>query len=360
MARETVGFLDVRSFGAFADGVNDDGRAIQKAVDAFRDFAGSRVNAVGLPAGTYLITTPVTVPNGITIQGTGDDTIIALPQMGPFSAFVVPVGASAQFRDVRFRGPLVAVGFIQAVEKQGATGTLQFLHVTAENPQNANVTVAAGSRFLQGECVEIAQDIEPSTGITLNHLGDALWVGGNWPRQIKGTIDPAVFPGVAAAPGSIFQRNNGIVYIKFGAADTDWAPISTPAISFPPVLGFGDGNIGSAPGTRFLGPWFGGANEVSSTTIIEVVMPRGGIVRRFFVRHNDTVGNGNSVVYTVMKNGVATAITATLATGAIGQASDLVNSFTVVQGDRLACRAVKAAAIGNGAVQAVTSMEFGG
>ena len=87
-------------------------------------------------------------------------------------------------------------------------------------------------------------------------------------------------------------------------------------------------------------------------------MPRAGTLRRFFVRHNTATGNGNNVVYTVMVNGVATAITVTLATGAIGQASDLVNTVAVAQGDRVSIRATKAVTIANGAINVQTSLEI--
>jgi hypothetical protein len=81
-------------------------------------------------------------------------------------------------------------------------------------------------------------------------------------------------------------------------------------------------------------------------------------LRNLFVRHNRAVGNGNSVVYTVMLNGVATLLTVTLATGAAGQVSDLVNTVVVAQGDRLGFQLSKAAALGNGGLDVQADMEF--
>lgn len=126
----------------------------------------------------------------------------------------------------------------------------------------------------------------------------------------------------------------------------------------PAVFGFGDGNVGAAADTRFLGPWFGGQGEVASTSIIDIIAPRAGVLDNLFVRHNAATGNGNNVVYTVMLNGVATALTVTRATGAVGTSSDLVNTVTVAQGDRIALQATKAAAIGNGGCQPVASIRF--
>lgn len=126
----------------------------------------------------------------------------------------------------------------------------------------------------------------------------------------------------------------------------------------PCVLGFGVGNIGAAAGNRFLDPWYGGNQEVAATVIVEKVAPRAGMLQSLFVRHNRAVGNGNNVVYTILVNGVVTLLAATLATGAIGQVSDLVNMVAVAQGDRVALRASKAASIGNGQLEVAVTMEF--
>jgi hypothetical protein len=173
-------------------------------------------------------------------------------------------------------------------------------------------------------------------------------------------LERALDPGGLANEMQLYGKDDGGVTQLFGQASDGTVYQITPiaAGAGPAVLAFGDGNIGAAADTRFLGPWFGGQGEVASTSIIEVVMPRAGVLRNLFVRHNAATGNGNSVVYTVMLNGVATALTVTLATGAIGTASDLINTVTVAQGDRIALRAVKAAAIGNGAVQPEASMQF--
>jgi hypothetical protein len=45
------------------------------------------------------------------------------------------------------------------------------------------------------------------------------------------------------------------------------------------------------------------------------------------------------VTYTILVNGVATAITVALSAAAIGQASNIVNTVAVAQGDRVSLRA---------------------
>lgn len=121
-------------------------------------------------------------------------------------------------------------------------------------------------------------------------------------------------------------------------------------------------NLGANADTRFLHPSYNGQATASAGTVadpvVDWVVPRGGTLRNMFSRHNSAKGNGNSVVYTVFVNGVITAMTVTLATGAIGQASDLVNSVVVAQGDRIRVRAVKALVIGDGNLFSIVTMEL--
>lgn len=119
------------------------------------------------------------------------------------------------------------------------------------------------------------------------------------------------------------------------------------AVADGSALFWGVDNIGASADARFIPP--GRANGLATTTdVYAEPLPRAGTLRNLFVRHNSAGGNGNSVVYTVLVNGVATLITVSRATGVVGQSSDLVNGFAAAQGDRVTIRATKAAAIGGG------------
>lgn len=122
------------------------------------------------------------------------------------------------------------------------------------------------------------------------------------------------------------------------------------------LLAWGDNSVTSGANTRFLHPWY--ASGTAQTSIIDLVAPRDGLLRNMYVRHNRANGNGNNVVYTLMKNGAATAMTVTLASGAIGTGSDLVNTVGVAAGDLLAMRAVKPATINSGVLVPVITMEL--
>lgn len=181
--------------------------------------------------------------------------------------------------------------------------------------------------------------------------------GASDPLHLAGTADPTAGGGVAAPEGSLYCRfvaGAGQVYYKMGAANTDWTliPTSTAAAG---VLAWGNSNIAASADTRFIDTWY---NQATAPTVAtaNLVCPKAGTLSDLFVRHNVAAGNGNSVVYTVMVNGVATGITVTLATDAAGQASDLVNTAAVVAGDLVSLRAVKALSIAVGAQEVTSSL----
>jgi hypothetical protein len=138
------------------------------------------------------------------------------------------------------------------------------------------------------------------------------------------------------------------VTIPGGGSDTDTT-----------LLTWGNSNVGAAADTRYLSPGRDNSAIAVTTDVAQVVMTRAGTVSKLWARHNAAAGNGNAVVYTVMKNGAATGITVSLVTGAIGQASDLVNTVAVAVGDRLSIQASKASGIAGGAVEAQISLEVG-
>jgi hypothetical protein len=119
---------------------------------------------------------------------------------------------------------------------------------------------------------------------------------------------------------------------------------------------WGNTNVAAAADTRFLTPGRDATTAIT-TDLAQIPIVRPGTLQRLYVRHNAAVGV-NDVVYTVMLNGAPTAITVTLAAGAIGQASDLVNTVAVVAGDRVSLRATKALGLGTGAVEVEASLEI--
>lgn len=123
------------------------------------------------------------------------------------------------------------------------------------------------------------------------------------------------------------------------------------------VLFWGVDQIQASADTRFIPPGHDSGFAITSDKY-QMPMPRAGTLRNLFVRHNSAGGTGPAISYTILVNGVATAITVSLATGAIGQASNIVAGVAVAQGDRVTLRAVKAVAIGGGAIDLVATLEL--
>jgi hypothetical protein len=68
-------------------------------------------------------------------------------------------------------------------------------------------------------------------------------------------------------------------------------------------------------------------------------------------------GNGNTAVYTLFLNGVATALTVTLASN-VTDGSDLVHTVAVAAGDLLSLEVTKAASLGTPPKNIIVSFEF--
>lgn len=169
------------------------------------------------------------------------------------------------------------------------------------------------------------------------------------------TVDPSIAPGVVA-PLSTFLPRQGTRewWMKTGAGNTAWTLVvagPTGAVMF-----FGNDDIGAAADTRFLTP--GHAGTAVTTDTKRTPMPRGGILRALYVYHNNPVGDGDAVVYTVRVGGVNTAITCTLASNVAGPGLDITNTVQVGQGALVDIIAVKAANISNGNLNTCAALEL--
>jgi hypothetical protein len=119
---------------------------------------------------------------------------------------------------------------------------------------------------------------------------------------------------------------------------------------------WGNDNLTATTVTRFMTPGFDSASALTTETR-RLRVPRAGTIQNLHVLHNTPTGNGGLIVYTLMVNGVATALTVSLAsTGAT--AANTVSTVVVAKGDRMSIRVTKAVAIGNGNVGAGVTTEF--
>jgi len=114
-------------------------------------------------------------------------------------------------------------------------------------------------------------------------------------------------------------------------------------------------DVAATTTTRFLWPGF--VNAQAPTTTIQWRAPRAGTIRNLFLRHGTPAGNGNAIVYTLRVNGVASALTVSLAsTSANG--SDTVNAVAVAAGDLLDLQVTKAADVVTSPTNIMASLEY--
>jgi hypothetical protein len=111
----------------------------------------------------------------------------------------------------------------------------------------------------------------------------------------------------------------------------------------PAFLHWGSNSVSATTTTRYMPPGYDSA--LASLTAIQYRVPAACTIRNLRVRHNVLNGNGSPIVYTVRKNGVVTALTASLASTS-SDASDLVNTVSFAAGDLLDIEVTKAASVG--------------
>jgi hypothetical protein len=168
------------------------------------------------------------------------------------------------------------------------------------------------------------------------------------------TLSPTGGQTIDGASSLILRRPGQLTIIVSDGAN--WRILTNSQGS---VLCWGNQNIAALADSRTLSPGYDITTAfLSPGTILQIPVPRAGLIANLFARHNTANGNGNSVVYTLHRNGAATALTVTLATGAVGQASNLTNAVIVNQGDRIEMIASKAASIQNGLLNSIVSVEL--
>lgn len=177
--------------------------------------------------------------------------------------------------------------------------------------------------------------------LTLTHNGTTL--------QLPGGANIVT----AAGDRAVFVQDSGdnIICVLYQRAST----VTTDAA--PDTLLWGADNVTASTTTRYLYPGFD--DSTAQTSTVQIRVPRAGTIRKLRARHETGAGNGNAIVYTLRKNGVATALTASLASTA-NDASDLTNSATVAAGDLIDIEVTKAVAVGTSPSDITVTAEFAG
>ncbi len=132
-------------------------------------------------------------------------------------------------------------------------------------------------------------------------------------------------------------------------------PGGTDPLPYGSIVAWGDNSVVATTTTRYLTPYYHDAE--AQTSPIQFRVPRAGLFRNLRVRHNTPNGNGNAIVYTLRVNGVASALTASLASTS-NDASDLINSVSVAAGDLVDIEVTKALAVGTSPSDIIAVVEF--
>ena len=106
--------VSVKTYGAVGDGVTDDTTAIQNAVNS--------ENIVFFPAGTYLVSNPISIPSNRTLFGEGAASVISYTGTTTSrGAFYINSGSSSAYidnvtvQDLKFLGQVALLGFSEFV-----------------------------------------------------------------------------------------------------------------------------------------------------------------------------------------------------------------------------------------------------
>lgn len=132
-------------------------------------------------------------------------------------------------------------------------------------------------------------------------------------------------------PTSLLVGDIGKVLTVSAAGVASWA--TAPTVGGTKRYHFPWGSDTLSTGNNFPMPGF--TSGVSAQRS-ELIVPFAGNIKTMYVSHGTPTGADN-LVYTVLKNNVATALTCTVNSGA-GGGSDLTHSVAVVAGDGLALR----------------------
>jgi hypothetical protein len=120
------------------------------------------------------------------------------------------------------------------------------------------------------------------------------------------------------------------------------------------MLMWGNSSVQSTTVTRYLSPSF--ESSAAGTVQIQFRIPYACTLKNMYVRHTTGAGNGNTIVYTLAVNGVASTLTASIASTA-NDANDLVHTVAVAQGDLLSIIVTKALVVGTSPSDIVVTLE---
>ncbi|WP_219835805.1 nitrous oxide reductase family maturation protein NosD [Paenibacillus sp. R14(2021)] len=154
----TVSWVNVKDYGAVGDGVTDDIKAIQKAID-------NGTNAVVyMPAGTYAITDSIRINNPLTLMGDGKiATVISMKAQAKDGIKITNAAnvtvTSLQVRDIVNPGDAESHAIILS---NATNATIE--HCRFQNSDDTSIRVGYNDKGVSTSCRVLFNDIENTTG----------------------------------------------------------------------------------------------------------------------------------------------------------------------------------------------------
>ena len=178
----------------------------------------------------------------------------------------------------------------------------------------------------------------PRLTLVLERTGDTIAIA-SWELPSNNAVD--VTPGQPGISDAVFWASA-------------YQPQQGPDNMGSSALLFGADNVTATVTTRYLPAGY--ALGSAPSNMLEYVVPIPMVLRNLRVRHNNPQGNGEAIVYTLLVDGIATALFASLASTDT-DGSNLVNSVAVAAGQRIAIEVTKALGVGTSPMEITASLE---
>lgn len=253
--------------------------------------------------------------DGVTIQMDGSGTT---PGISIQSSAVGDINVGG--RDLFFVGQSstqIAAPTIQLEQGENTSA----LSITSETPDNKALNIKSNTNSADSDIFVLTSDPE---GVVTGFGGDVAV------KQDSGNAD-------------IWLKENDI-------GNTGWRSL----VNKTDIL-FGASAVQAGTATRYLHP--GNSESIAPTSTRVRPAGRSGVIRNMWVSHGVPAGNGNAIIYTLLINGVASALSVSLSSTS---ALDLSGSteVSVNSSDLLSIEVTKAAGVATSPSNITVIMEY--
>ena len=228
---------------------------------------------------------------------------------------------------------------------------------TAPSNSAVNYNAVYGSANSTWNSFEAARDTVVSSSFTINKLHVVLDTAPGGTGQYTFTLrkngaDTGLAVTIAGASLSAINGNQAVTFAAGDSLSLSCNPSNTPAVptncygyiegyaadnSFPILAGTNSGITPTV--TNFISAQAGRGAWQTSDALANQIMPIGGVFKNLRIRLSGAPGTGKSVVITLYKNGVASALSV-LASDAATTGVDLSDQVSVVAGDTISIAAI--------------------